>query len=325
MNEEQLNDELPDVPEEQHDGASEQPHRDKLVAAIHKEKIVAAIGNPKAKEDIELLKEGLRAYESWIKQLTSLTSKGENRVREMTALLNEYKDYLEVELVAARGSAFLKRQKGQLKLDNSVMEEFLIHLVHPSILNNLPRFDLEAGSQTAFMSLAFRPSNLASLDGKPEVIVKEKDQDFTIGRTIHYKFSSEPTFSNAKTIGGKFHLAVLAAECKVNYDKTMFQECAGTAARLKQGCPVAKYFALVEYLDMQPEDTRLTEIDNVFLLRKAKRLPFEKRSLLEEVKRQHKEFPISADVVLMFVNEMQNFIDSAWYDGDAALKRGSFV
>ena len=51
----------------------------------------------------------------------------------------------------------------------------------------------------------------------------------------------------------------------------MFQECAGTAARLKQGCPVSKYYALVEYLDMQAEDTRLTEIDNVFLLRRAKR------------------------------------------------------
>lgn len=66
-------------------------------------------------------------------------------------------------------------------------------------------------------------------------------------------------------------LAVLAVECKVNYDKTMFQECAGTAARLKQGCPISKYYALVEYLSMQPEDTRLTSIDNVFLLRKVKK------------------------------------------------------
>jgi hypothetical protein len=327
MTGELFDDELPKLPKEEYkqEEPSEQPHKDKLIAAIHKEKIVAAISNPKAKEDIELLNEALSAYETWINKITRLTSKGEQRVREMTFLLNDYKDYLEVDLVASRGSAFLKRQKGQLKLDNSIMEEFLIHLVHPLILNNLPNFDLEAGSQTAFMSLAFRPSNLANLDGRPEVIVKEKDQDFTIGRTIHYKFSSESTFADAKTASGKFHLAVLSAECKVNYDKTMFQECAGTAARLKQGCPVAKYFALVEYLDMQPEDTRLTEIDNVFLLRKTKRLPFEKRSSLEEIKRQHKEFPISADVVLMFVDEIQKFIDSAWYDPEAALKRGSFV
>lgn len=291
----------------------------------HREKLMAAIDNPKSNGDLALLKEALAAYETWITKTTSLKSKGHLRINEMTSLLNDYKDYLEVGLIATKGSDFLKRQKGQLKLDNSVLEEFLIHLVNPSILNNLPNFDLEAGPQTAFMSLSFRPSAISNLNLKPEVILKVKDQDFTIGKAIHYKFSSDSNFSNQKTVDGKFHLAVLAAECKINYDKTMFQECAGTAARLKQGCPIAKYYALVEYLDMQPEDTRLTEIDNVFLLLKAKRLPFEKRSVLAEVIAQHKNFPISAEVISKFVNEIQNFIDATWYNPDEALKRGSFV
>src|SRR5258708_2076487 len=304
---------------------TDEPHLERLLSAIHKEKIIAALGNPKANADIELLNEALSAYEYWIKSLNSLRSTGEERIREMTLLLNQYKDYLEVDLIAAKGSPFLKRQKGQLKLDNSVMEEFLIHLVHPSIIDNLPNFDLETGPQTAFMSLAFRPSNISNLNNKPEIIFKVKDQDFTIGKTIHYKFSSNSNFERSKTVGGKFHLAVLAAECKVNYDKTMFQECAGTASRLKHGCPIAKYFALIEYLDMQPEDVRLTDIDNVFLLRKAKRLQFEKRSLLSEVKEQHRSFPIQAEVISKFVNEIQNFIDASWYDPEEAIKRGSFL
>jgi hypothetical protein len=291
----------------------------------HKEKLLAAIANPKANGDIVLLNEALAAYQAWISKTNALISVGQTRINEMTELLNEYKDYLEVDLIATKGSDFLKRQKGQLKLDNSVLEEFLIHLVNPAILNKLPNFDLETGPQTAFMSLAFRPSAISNLNEKPEVILKVKDQDFTIGKAIHYKFSSDASFSNQKTVDGKFYLAVLAAECKINYDKTMFQECAGTAARLKQGCPIAKYYALVEYLDMQPEDTRLTEIDNVFLLRKVKRLPFEKRSVLAEVKAQHKDFPISAEVIAMFVKEIQNFIDATWYDPDEALKRGSFI
>jgi hypothetical protein len=291
----------------------------------HKEKLIAALENPKTNGDTDLLKEALSGYEYWISKLVSLSTKGEERIIEMTSLLNGYKDFLEVDLIASKGTAFLKRQKGQLKLDNSVLEEFLIHLVSPNILNNLPDFDLESGPQTAFMSLAFRPSNISNLNGKPEVILKVKDQDFTIGKEIHYKFSSDLNFSNQKTVNGRFHLAVLSAECKINYDKTMFQECAGTAARLKQGCPIAKYYAMVEYLDMQPEDTRLTEIDNVFLIRKAKRLPFEKRSKLEEVKAQHRNFPISADVISMFVREIQSFIDSTWYNPEEALKRGSFI
>jgi len=175
------------------------------------------------------------------------------------------------------------------------------------------------------MSLAFRPKNISALNQKPEVVLKFKDQDFTIGKTIYYKFSSDPSFRAEQTTDGKFYLAVLAAECKTNYDKTMFQEGAGTAARLKQGCPMAKYYVLVEYLDMQPEDTRLTEIDNVFLLRKTKRLASEKRSILAEIKAQHREFPISAEVLEKFLQQIQNFVEATWYNPEEALQRGSFV
>ncbi len=289
----------------------------------HKEKLLAAIANPKAADDKALLEQAYKAYEKWIDDLNGLTSIGDKRVEEMTALLNGYKDFLEVELIAKQGSPFIKRQKGQLKLDNSVLEEFLTHFVHPDVLDNLPT-GIETGSQTAFMSLSFRPTDISALNSKPEIVLKQKDQDFTIGKSIYYKFSPDNGFANKMTLNGKMFLAVLAAEVKVNYDKTMFQECSGTASRLKQGCPLSKYYALVEYLDMQPEDVRLTDIDNVFLLRKAKRLPYEKRSDYAEVKKQHENFPISADVMQMFVAEIQNFINATWYDPNEALKRGSF-
>ena len=291
----------------------------------HKDKLLAAIENPKSVADKAILQEALAAYHNWIDKQNALISIGDERLQDMVRLLNEYKDYVEVDLIAQRGSDFLKRQKGQLKLDNSILEEFLTNLINPNILSNLPDFELEAGPQTAFMSLAFRPTSIANLNEKPDVVLKVKDQDFTIGKPIFYKFSSDTNFSPLKTIDGKMFLAVLAAECKVNYDKTMFQECAGTASRLKQGCPISKYYALVEYLDMQPEDVRLTDINNVFLLRKAKRLPFEKRSILAEVKAQHRDFPIAFDVMQMFVKEIQEFINATWYDPNEALRRGSFV
>ncbi len=291
----------------------------------HKEKLLAAIENPKARQDLDILREAFAGYEAWIKKLEQLKTTGIDRINEMTNLLNQYKDFLEVDLIASKGSDFLKRQKGQLKLDNSILEEFLIYLVSPAVLGNLPNFELEKGPQTAFMSFAFRPSHIRNLNEGPEVVLKVKDQDFTIGKTFYYKFSPDDSFPEQKTTIGKLFLAVLAAECKVNYDKTMFQECAGTAARLKHGCPISKYYALIEYLDMQPEDTRLTEIDNVFLLRKAKRLPFEKRSVLNEIKAQRSDFPIQADVISNFVKEIQNFLDATWYNAEEALRRGSFV
>jgi hypothetical protein len=297
-----------------------------MASTPHKEKLLAAIANPKCDaNDVALLQEALAAYESWALRLTRLTSAGSERVREMTRLLNEYKDLLEVELIARRGSAFIKRQKGQLKLDNSVIEEFLVHLANDQVLTDLPSFGLEIGPQTAFMSLAFTPASLSALGGKPPVTLKVKDTDFALGKAIHYQFSTDPAFPAKLTNQGRLVLAVLAAECKINLDKTMFQEAAGTAARFKQGCPVSRYYLLVEYLDMEPEDCRLTALDNVFLLRHAKRLPFEKRSVYQEVKRQHEDSPVDHEIVWRFVQELQGFIDAVWYDPKQALRRGSFI
>ena len=67
------------------------------------------------------------------------------------------------------------------------------------------------------------------------------------------------------------------------------------------------------------------EIDNVFLLRKARRLPFDRRSNVAAVEAQHKDFPISSDVMWAFKTEIQQFVDAVWYDPTAALARGSFV
>lgn len=296
-----------------------------MIQTPHKDKLLAAISNPKALGDKTLLEEAYSAYQQWSNRMSLLTSTGDEYLADLVSLLNEYKDYLEVELIARRGSEFLKRQKGQLKLDNSVIEEFLPYLVSPKLLDNLPQsYTLETGSHTSFMSLAFCPSSIQTLD-KPQITIKDKDQDFAIGKSFYYKFSTDASFAQDKTIDGRLFLAVLAAECKVNYDKTMFQECAGTAARLKQGCPISKYYTLVEYLDMTPEDTRLTSIDNVFLLRRAKRLPYEKRRIFHEIEAQHRDYPISVDVMRSFVNEIQQFINATWYNPEVALERGSFV
>jgi hypothetical protein len=290
----------------------------------HLDKIKAALNNPKSNADLEILKEIHNEYNLWTKKMDNLKSKGDEKVKDLVKLLNEYKDKVEVNLIFEKGSEFLKRQKGQLKLDGSIMEEFLIRLMDISIIPELKDASFITGPNQAFMSLAFVPQDFNNLGLKPEILLKTKDQDFIVGKEIFYKFSSEESFGSKRTTEGKMALAVISAECKVNYDKTMFQECAGTAARLKQGIPYAKYFVIVEYLDMTPEDCRLTEIDNVLIIRKAKRLPFEKRTSIKDVKEQRKNNPIDYKIILKFVNEMRSFLSSKWYDPDEALRRGSF-
>ncbi len=297
-----------------------------MLQTPHKAKLVAAIKNPKCNDkDKEILMEAQSAYENWVKEMDKITSSGKQRVIELTNLLNQYKDQLEVELIIKSASPFIIRQKGQLKLDSSVIEEFLIRIVDPKILDGLPNFELCVGPQTSFMSLAFTPASIQELCERPCVEIKEKDTDFTLGKSIFYKFSSDPSFEKHHTESGTLNLAVLAAECKVNLDKTMFQEAAGTAARLKQGCPMSRYYVLVEYLDMEPEDCRLTAVDNVFLIRHAKRLPFGKRNEYLQVKQQHQKYPIDSEIIWNFTTELQNFIKSVWYDPDKALERGTFI
>jgi hypothetical protein len=74
-----------------------------------------------------------------------------------------------------------------------------------------------------------------------------------------------------------------------------------------------------------PEDSRLTDIDNVFLLRHAKRLPSDKRSVVAEVEKQHRDFPIDGEIIYRFVQEIENFLEAVWHDPAEALKRGSFA
>ena len=144
----------------------------------------------------------------------------------MTELLNAYKDVLEIDLIAKHGSPFIKRQKGQLKLDNSILEEFLVHLVHPAVIEGLPEnLELTVGPTRAFMSLSFSPVDLPGLAGRPKLVIKTKDQDFVIGKNIHYRFSPDADFPPGTTAAGSIPLAVLAAECKVNLDSPRSTTC----------------------------------------------------------------------------------------------------
>ena len=163
-----------------------------MIQFPHKEKLLAAIDNRKAAGDIDILREAYHAYEQWIQQMTSLRSTGDEFLSDLVRLLNEYKNYLEVD--------FIKRQKGQLKLDNSVIEEFLPYLVSPKLLDNLPtNYELETGSQTSFMSLSFCPSSIRTLD-KPQVTIKEKDQDFTIGKSVFSFAARTAAFNSYKSV-----------------------------------------------------------------------------------------------------------------------------
>ena len=233
------------------------PHLDKIVAALKNEKMPFLA--------VKRLKDGLEKYHQWIADMSAVEGEGEEVLEELVRLFNGYKFFVDYELIYLCEDDFLYRQKGQLKLDNSVIEEFLPYLVRKTFpeLNNV-----SLGPTKCFSATYFK-TNLKTL-ANGGLSVRTKDQDFAISRKLYIKSSHDSQFRQTDAV--EIYLGYVIAECKTNLDKTMFQEATATAHDVKSALPGSKYFLLCEWLDMTPVSTAPTDIDEVLILRKAKRI-----------------------------------------------------
>ena len=98
----------------------------------------------------------------------------------------------------------------------------------------------------------------------------------------------------------------------------MFQEASATALDLKETVPCSKYFLLCDWLDMTPISTSTTAIDEIIILRKAKRISSSERQnfyVYEMRKRyfdSYKEFleshPYQVSSFERFINHIKEII-----------------
>ncbi len=297
------------------------PHGDKLNALLENEKLPAT--------DRRRVSDAISEYEGWLEKLKSIAGEDRETVGRMVGLLNEYKQYIDLNVIFDSDNNFLYRQKGQLKLDNTVIEEFLPIFMTSTLSDLYGRFDLQFGPVTSFSGIRFESSMVADRVGGG-MQVRTKDHDFAISRRLFIRSSHQRDFQNSVT--KETNIAYVAAECKTNLDKTMFQEAAATALDVKLAVPGARYFLLCEWLDMLPINTNTTAIDEILILRRAKRLPSDVRRAFgsvagrEESREeyvQHLETnPFSTAVFLRFLNHIRELIeDNAEND---VLGRGYF-
>lgn len=245
-----------------------------MTRGTHGEKIVAAIRSDKMPETDKIrLKEALDKYDKWIERLNTDDSETlDSFIEMMVGLLNEYKFYIDVNLIFDSPEDFLYRQKGQLKLDNTVIEEFLPVFARRCIEKKYGACDITISSQTPTFSSVYFASSLSSPEIGGGINIKTKDQDFSMSRTLYLKSSYSPDFREGETVQLTTHLGYVLAELKTNLDKTMFQEASATAHDIKQAVTGAKYYLLCDWLDMTPISTATTDIDEILLVRKAKRI-----------------------------------------------------
>jgi hypothetical protein len=240
------------------------PHQSKLIALSQNRKL-PDVDKPRVEE-------ALRRYTTWVQAMDRIEAQGDQLLQELASLVNAYKRSVEIDLIYDSAADFLYRQKGQHKVDNSVLEEFLPRLADTRLVPGLERLkSCSVGPQAAFTAFIFA-GNVHSLLPDGGLFIKQKDQDYALSKKVYLKASTDPNFQGADTLDTVLNVAYLAAECKTNLDKTMFNEALETARALKQAVAGSRYLLVCEWLDMEPIDTSSTDIQEVIILRKAKRL-----------------------------------------------------
>lgn len=236
----------------------------------HGDKLVALLNNPKLPSiDKVRVEEAVKRYNAWMVEMEAIKGTKLDILNGFVTLFNTYKKYIDLDLIFDSPSDFLYRQKGQLKLDNTVIEEFLPILVGRYFEDEVKKHNLRLGPTTCVSGIRFDTSVTGMLCGGG-LELRQKDQDFAISRPIYVRASHQKDLSDGIT--KESNIAFVACECKTNLDKTMFQEAAATALDVKAAVPCARYFLLCEWLDMTPIATSTTAIDEIIILRKAKRL-----------------------------------------------------
>ena len=296
----------------------------------HYQKLTACLNNRRLPEaDKQKLEEAVERYHSWIASLEKVECGQVDTVEKLVEATNKYKRFIELDLIFDSSENFLYRQKGQLKLDNTILEEFLPQLVFRSLRGIDNSFEL--GPRKTFSGLSFL-SSIGNPGQSGEPTVKSKDQDFILGKKLYLKSSFDPKFQDYKLI--ESHLGYVCAECKTNLDKTMFQEAVATSRDLKVAVPGSLYFLICEFLDMTPVSIVSTQIDDVLIVRKTKRMSSNIRQEYRTPearkfrRQEYVEFLDSSkyysDVFQRMIDKIQALIDDASPSVDRVLNEGHF-
>ncbi|MEZ4526754.1 MAG: Bpu10I family restriction endonuclease [Desulfobacterales bacterium] len=301
-----------------------------ILPTPHLAKLKALINNRRLPEsDRPRINEAFGRYKQWISDMESIKPGRKGSVQKLVDITNRYKMFIELELIFDSSEDFLYRQKGQLKLDNTILEEFLPQLMCRGL--SLPENSYSFGPQKTFSGLSFN-SGIANTGSGGQPSLRTKDQDFVLGKRLYMMTSFDKDFNDAECI--ETNLGYVCAECKTNLDKTMFQEAVATSRDLKMAVPSSLYFLVCEFLDMTPVSITSTHIDDVLIVRKTKRMPSTIRQEYgtADDRKSHRDEYINfleaakyhADVFQRMTDKIQAMADDSDPTASKVLKRGFF-
>ena len=205
---------------------------------------------------------------------------------------------------------------GQKALGYTIMEEFFYLLFNKKIqLMNITHPNLFVGKGNSYVSLSFTPASFDDLFHNPNAYIHTKDQDFVLGANIELTITSDGHRKVKSTV-----IPVVAIECKTYLERNMLDACAATASRLKSAMPYCIYIVAAEYLKMTDASPELTDIDEVYVLCRAKNSEREMRK-----RNGQPPFNIDADLIIDLYNRVSKHLNSIWWNPDEAVTLGKII
>ena len=181
------------------------PHSDQLKALRENDKLPDG-----DKDGVEV---AIKKYEEWILESKEIVKGGEELVQRLVEALNCYKNWIDLDFVFDSPNEFLYRDKGQLKLDNTILEEFLPILVNGRFPDCETFHESHLGPTKALAQVYF-DSNLQNTEAGGGLTIRTKDHDFALIRHLFIKSSHNRNFSHSRE--ETTYLAYVATEINGN-------------------------------------------------------------------------------------------------------------
>ena len=154
---------------------------------------------------------------------------------------------------------------------------------------------LKLGSVKAYTNLYFKARNASDFINAPQIGINQKDQDFSIYRTLNLRVEDQSFNTN---------IPIISLENKTYLDKTMLEGSIATAEKIKSGNPYSFFGIVTETYDVSFDvDPAYSRIDQIYVLRKSKRREADRNSL-----------PICSDVVIKLFDDSKHHFEKEWSD-----------
>lgn len=233
----------------------------------------------------------------------------EDGLREYVSALNTYR--------AAAVPVFDSLDNnGQVALGYTIMEEFFYLLFQKKVESmNVEHENLFIGKGNSYVSLSFTPASFGELFSNPKAYIHTKDQDFVLGVNVEIMIKADGEQETTTTV-----IPAVAIECKTYLERNMLDSCAATASRLKTAMPYCIYIVASEYMKMSDAAPELTDIDEVYILCRAKNADRERR------KRENLPlFDIDADLIIDLYNRVSRHLNAIWWKPEDAVENGKII